>query len=56
MTFEDFHRNPDLRRQLVQAAHHRRNEEIGRLFARLVRFLKPALGSHAARSNLASQG
>ena len=29
MTFEDFHRNPDLRRQLVQAAHRQRNEEIG---------------------------
>jgi len=56
MTLEDFRRNPELRRELVQAAHRQRNEEIGRLFARLVRLLKPAVGSHAARSDLASQG
>lgn len=52
-TLEDFHRNPDLRRQLVQAAHRQRNAEIGRLFVRFYQLLK---ANHAARPDFASQG
>ena len=55
-TPEELRQHPELRQELVQAAHRQRNEEIGRLFARLVRLLKPAVGSHASRSDLASQG
>ncbi len=54
-TLEDFRRNPELRPQLVQAAHRQRNEAIGRLFARLYRLLKPG-DKHAARPDFASQG
>jgi hypothetical protein len=40
-TLEDIRRHPELRQQLVQAAHRQRNEEVSRLFARLVQALKP---------------
>jgi hypothetical protein len=52
LTLAELRRNPDLRQQVVQAAHRQRNEEIGRLFSRLYRLLKPA---HAARPDLAPQ-
>ena len=55
-TLEDFRRDAELRRQLVQVAHRQRNEAIGRLFVRLYRLLKPAADRHAARPDLASQG
>jgi hypothetical protein len=53
LTLAEWRRNPELRQQIVRAAHRQRNEEIGRLFARLYRLLKP---THAARPHLASQG
>ena len=53
VTLAEWRVNPELRQQIVQAAHRRRNEELGRLLARLYRFLKPA---RAARPRLASQG
>ncbi|HSU62405.1 MAG TPA: hypothetical protein VLJ12_00855 [Burkholderiales bacterium] len=55
-TLEDFRRNPELRSQLVQAAHRQRNEAIGRLFARLYKLLKRGADEHGARPDLASQG
>jgi len=55
LTLAEWRRNAELRQQIVQAAHRQRNEEIGRLFARLYRLLKPAVNSHAARADLASQ-
>ena len=55
-TLEDLRRDPELRTRFVLAAHHQRNEAIGRLFARLYRLLKPAAVRHAARPDLASQG
>ena len=55
-TLEDFRRNPELRSQLVQAAHRQRNEAIARLFARLYGLLKTGVDKHAARADLASQG
>lgn len=53
LTLAEWRANPELRQQIVQAAHRQRNAEIGRLLARLFRLLKPA---HAARPHLASQG
>jgi len=53
LTLAKWRADPELRQRIVQAAHRQRNEEIGRLFARLYRWLKPA---HAARPHLASQG
>ena len=53
VTLAEWRRNLELRQQIVRAAHRQRNEEIGRLFARLYRLLKPR---HAARPHLASQG
>ena len=56
LTLAEWHRNAEVRQLIVQAAHRQRNEEIGRLFARLYRLLKPAADRHAARPDLASQG
>jgi hypothetical protein len=35
-TLAEWRANPELRQQIVQAAHRQRNEAIGRLFARLL--------------------
>jgi hypothetical protein len=35
LTLAEWHANPELRQQILQAAHRQRNEAIGRLFARL---------------------
>jgi hypothetical protein len=40
-TLEEFRRDPELRAELVRAAHRQRNEEMGRWFARLFEALKP---------------
>jgi hypothetical protein len=56
LTLAGWRRNAEVRQQIVRAAHRQRNEEIGRLFARLYRLLKPAVARHAARPDLASQG
>lgn len=52
----EWRHNAEVRQQIVRAAHRQRNEEIGRLFARLYRLLKPVADRHAARPDLASQG
>ncbi|HET7365258.1 MAG TPA: hypothetical protein VFJ70_16960 [Burkholderiales bacterium] len=56
LTLAEWRRNPELRQQIVRAAHRQRNEEIGRLFARLYLSLKRGVDNHAARPDLASQG
>jgi hypothetical protein len=56
LTLAEWRANPELRQQIVQAAHRQRNEEIGRLFVRLYRALKPGVTRRAALPDLASQG
>ena len=56
LTLADWRRNPELRQEIVRAAHRQRNKQIGRLFARLYAFLKRGVDNHAARPDLASQG
>jgi hypothetical protein len=48
-TLEEFRRDPELRAELVRAAHRQRNEEVGRWFARLFGLLRSsrAAADHA---------
>jgi hypothetical protein len=50
-TLEEFRRNPELRQEIVRAAHRQRAQEMGRFFARLF-----SVKRHAPRPRLAPQG
>jgi hypothetical protein len=54
LTLAEWRRNAEARQRIVQAAHRQRNEEIGRLFARLYQLLKPAADRRRA-DNLAAR-